>query len=427
MKPTITTMRKNYTPNPDGLSAEDRALNVFADIMIDKIKNLQQDWKQPWISPGAAQLPRNLNGRNYNGMNSIILMFMQEKNNWQTSRYATFDRITDMNYAKDKDGKRQHLLTDKDGNKLPFVRINKGEKSTPVMITTFTCVHKQTNERIKYDDYKQLDAKERNEFSVFPKQHVYNVFNFDQTNLKEARPELYETYRKEAQGTLELSDKGMASLPEIDAMIAKDLYVCPIKPTAGNDAYYSVARDEIIIPEKAQFIDGESFYSNLLHEMSHASGSPDRLNRIKPTQDRASYSREELVAELTAALVSSRYGMAKHVKSDSAAYLKSWLGSLNEDPEFIKTTLNDVKRSASFITQRMEAVGERLRRDGWNADFTDIREQNKTFTPLFRSDAKSATVSQEASESRQEQPVKAESQVLEAVSAKSAEQARFHR
>lgn len=420
-------MRKNYTPNPDGLSAEDRALNVFADIMIDKIKNLQQDWKQPWISPGAAQLPRNLNGRNYNGMNSIILMFMQEKNHWQTSRYATFDRITDMNYAKDKDGKRQHLLTDKDGNKLPFVRINKGEKSTPVMITTFTCVHKQTNERIKYDDYKQLDAKERNEFSVFPKQHVYNVFNVDQTNLKEARPELYETYRKEAQGTLELSDKGMASLPEIDAMIAKDLYVCPIKPTAGNDAYYSVARDEIIIPEKAQFIDGESFYSNLLHEMSHASGSPDRLNRIKPTQDRASYSREELVAELTAALVSSRYGMAKHVKSDSAAYLKSWLGSLNEDPEFIKTTLNDVKRSASFITQRMEAVGERLRRDGWNADFTDIREQNKTFTPLFRSDAKSVTVSQEAAESRQEQPVKAESQVLEAVSAKSAEQARFHR
>lgn len=420
-------MRKNYTPNPDGLSAEDRALNVFADIMIDKIKNLQQDWKQPWISPGAAQLPRNLNGRNYNGMNSIILMFMQEKNNWQTSRYATFDRITDMNYAKDKDGKRQHLLTDKDGNKLPFVRINKGEKSTPVMITTFTCVHKQTNERIKYDDYKQLDAKERNEFSVFPKQHVYNVFNVDQTNLKEARPELYETYRKEAQGTLELSDKGMASLPEIDAMIAKDLYVCPIKPTAGNDAYYSVARDEIIIPEKAQFIDGESFYSNLLHEMSHASGSPDRLNRIKPTQDRASYSREELVAELTAALVSSRYGMAKHVKSDSAAYLKSWLGSLNEDPEFIKTTLNDVKRSASFITQRMEAVGERLRRDGWNADFTDIRGQNKTFTPLFRSDVKSTTVSQEASESRQEQPVKEESQVLEAVSAKSAEQARFHR
>ena len=188
-----------------------------------------------------------------------------------------------------------------------------------------------------------------------------------------------------------------------------------------------MARDEIIIPEKAQFIDGESFYSNLLHEMSHASGSPDRLNRIKPDQDRAGYSREELVAELTAALVASRYGMAKHVKSDSAAYLKSWLGSLNENPEFIKTTLNDVKRSASFITQRMEAVGERLRRDGWDADFTDIRQQNKTFTPLFRSDVKSAAVTTEATVKAQEQPIKEESQVLEAVSAKSAEQPRFHR
>jgi antirestriction protein ArdC len=360
-------------------------------------------------------------------MNSIILMFLQEKHGWQTARYATFDRITDMNFAKDKEGKRLHLLTDKDGNKLPYVRVNKGEKSTPVMITTFTCVHKKTNERIKYEDYKQLTDKERNEFSVFPKQHVYNVFNVDQTNMKETRPELYETYHKEAQGTLELSDKGMVSLPEIDAMIDKDLYVCPIKPTAGNDAYYSVARDEIIIPEKAQFIDGESFYSNLFHEMSHASGSPDRLNRIKPDQDRAGYSREELVAELTAALVASRYGMAKHVKSDSAAYLKSWLGSLNENPEFIKTTLNDVKRSASFITQRMEAVGERLRRDGWDADFTDIRQQNKTFTPLFRSDVKSAAVSTEATVKAQEQPIKEESQVLEAVSAKSAEQPRFHR
>ena len=58
MKPTPNAMRKNYTHNPDGLSAEDRALNVFADIMIDKIRNLQQDWKQPWISPGAAQLDR---------------------------------------------------------------------------------------------------------------------------------------------------------------------------------------------------------------------------------------------------------------------------------------------------------------------------------------------------------------------------------
>lgn len=85
--------KKNYTSNTDGLSAEDRALNTFADLMIDKITNMQQDWKKPWFSPQSVQLPRNLNGRYYNGMNSIVLMLMQEKKGWQTSRYATFDRI----------------------------------------------------------------------------------------------------------------------------------------------------------------------------------------------------------------------------------------------------------------------------------------------------------------------------------------------
>ena len=67
--------------------------------------------------------------------------------------------------------------------------------------------------------------------------------------------------------------------------------------------YYSVSKDEIIIPEKAQFVDGESFYSNLLHEMSHASGSANRLNRLQSGQTFGSegYAKEELVAELTAA------------------------------------------------------------------------------------------------------------------------------
>ncbi len=54
-------MKKN-TYNTDGLSAEDRALNTFAELMIEMINNLQEDWKKPWFSPQVAQLPQNLNG-----------------------------------------------------------------------------------------------------------------------------------------------------------------------------------------------------------------------------------------------------------------------------------------------------------------------------------------------------------------------------
>lgn len=417
--------KKNYTSNTDGLSAEDRALNTFADLMIDKITNMQQDWKKPWFSPQSVQLPRNLNGRYYNGMNSIVLMLMQEKKGWQTSRYATFDRIAGLNFTKNKDGRT--AAVDKDGNKLPHVSILKGEKSTPVMLTTFSCVHADTKERIKYDDYKLLSEAERAMYHVYPKLQVYHVFNLDQTNLRESRPEMYQSYLDEAEGRKFESAEGMKDFPALDAMIEKDLYVCPIKPTRGDDAYYSISKDVIVVPEKAQFVDGESFYSNLLHEMGHASGSPSRLDRLKLGQSfgSAAYAREELVAELTAALVSSQYGMEKHVKSDSAAYLKSWLDSLHEDPTFIKSTLLDVKRASSFISQRLDAVNVRLERDGWDADFSDIRKQNKTFTPSFTSKSSQQGTTVTNDQTVKEDEVKSEQ--TEQVAAKNVNQPRFHR
>lgn len=417
-------MKKNVY-STDGLSAEDRALNTFAELMIEKIRNLQEDWKKPWFSPQLAQMPKNLSGRNYNGMNSIILMLMQEKNGWQTPRYATFDRIVGLNFTKDKDGKK--AAVNENGEKLPRVGINKGEKSTPVMLTTFTCVHKDTKEHIRYDDYRQLTQEERNDYNVYPKLQVYNVFNLDQTNLKEARPEMYQKFKDEAEGVSQRTTDGMVDFPALDAMIAKDLYVCPIKPIHGDNAYYSVSKDEIVVPEKSQFIDGESFYSNLLHEMSHASGSANRLNRLAPnaTFGSTEYAKEELVAELTAALVASQYGMEKHVKSDSAAYLKSWLNSLNEDPNFIKTSLMDVKRSASFIGQRLDAVSERLERDGWEADFSDIREKNKAYTPVFNNKTEKPNTPSQDSQSVQEQSKTQEQN--EVVAARTTEQSRFHR
>ena len=417
--------KKNYTPNADGRSAEDKAMDKFAELMIEKISNLQGDWKKPWFSPQAAQLPRNLSGRQYNGMNSIILMLMQEKNGWQTSRYATFDRIMGLNYVKDKEGGRTPALDEK-GEKLPMVSVNKGEKSTPVMLTTFTVVNAETKERIKYEDYKQMTEEERAKYNVYPKLQVYNVFNLDQTNMKEARPDMYEKFLKESKGEREASDKEMESFPAIDAMIDKDLWVCPIKPTHGDNAYYSISKDMIVVPEKQQFIDGESFYSNLLHEMAHSTGSESRLNRLKPGQSfgSAEYAREELVAELTAALVSSQYGMTKHVKSDSAAYLKGWLSNLKEDPSYIKTTLLDVKRSASFIGQRVDAVNMRIERDGVNADFSDIREQNKTYAPTHQTSKPASQIATEEEKPKQEE-VKSEQH--EQLAARGVDPPRFHR
>ena len=173
--------------------------------------------------------------------------------------------------------------------------ILKGEKSFPVFITTFTVVNKETREKIKYDDYRLMSEERRKEYNVYPKLQVYNVFNVAQTNLQEARPELYKKLEAAAGVNRPLNQGDDFSFPAMDKMIKENGWICPIKPVYGDNAYYSISKNEIVIPEKRQFKDGESFYTNLGHEMAHSTGSENHLGRLKPASfGSAEYAREEL-------------------------------------------------------------------------------------------------------------------------------------
>ena len=338
-------MGKPYTK--EGPSAEDKALDLFADMMIERIQSLsgKDGWKKPWFTEGTLQWPKNLNGREYNGMNAMMLLLHCEKEGYKIPRFCTFDRIQQFN----KTGK-------KDEEQKPRVSVLKGEHSFPVMLTTFTVVNKETKEHIKWEDYKLLSQEEREKYNVYPKLQTYHVFNVSQTNLKEVRPEFWEKLEQEYSMPKVEKDEQFAFEP-VDRMIADNRWICPIKPMFGDSAYFSISKNEIVMPEKRQFKDGESFYSNLFHEMGHSTGAEGQLDRIKPaTFGSAEYAREELVAELTAALTAQRYGMTKHLKGDSAAYLKSWLDSLKESPQFIKTTLLDVKKATSMLTQHIDKI-----------------------------------------------------------------------
>lgn len=173
--------------NSDGLNSEDKALNVFAEMMIQKIEEISKDWKKPWFTDGVLTWPKNMAGREYNGLNALMLLMHCEEKGYRIPRFCTFDAVTRLN------GK-----TDKEGNCLPRVSVLRGEKSFPVMLTTFTCVDKDTKEKIKYDDYKKLSEEEKKQYNVYPKLQVFRVFNVDQTNLKESRPELYDKLAQES-------------------------------------------------------------------------------------------------------------------------------------------------------------------------------------------------------------------------------------
>lgn len=337
--------------NNDGMNAEDKAFNLFAEMIIKKIEGLQADWQKPWFTSGAGSWPKNISGREYNGINTLMLWMHCEDKGYKMPRFCTYNQVSKMNDEAEAKN-----------NDLPKVYVRQGEKSFPVMFTSFSCVNKDTKERISHEDYKKLPEAEQLNYNVYPKTQIFYVFNVEQTNLQEARPELWKKLEEEYAPT-KIEEAGNYKFLLVDKMIEQNLWICPITTKYQDRAYYSLTNNEIVVPEKTQFKDGPSFYGTLFHEMTHSTGAEGVLNRKIGTREKGDYAREELVAELGAAVVAQRYGINQHIKEESCAYLKGWLDNLRESPEFIKTTLTDVKKATALITQKVDAVAQTLEQE----------------------------------------------------------------
>ena len=70
----------------------------------------------------------------------------------------------------------------------------------------------------------------------------------------------------------------------------------------------------------------------------------------------ADYAREELVAELTAALCGAMLGFATTPREENAAYLKGWLEELQKEPTYLFDILTDVNRAVRMISEKLEGT-----------------------------------------------------------------------
>lgn len=187
------------------------------------------------------------------------------------------------------------------------------------LLLPFLRVHKETRKKITFEEYKALSREQQQEYNVIPTYKYYSVFNLDQTNFSDVRPEEWEALREKFRG-------GQAEQPEIDAMLEAKSWFCPIREQQGDRAFYSPLADYIVVPLRSQFVDMQSFYETLLHEMGHSTGHPTRLNRdLAHPFGSEEYGKEELTAEFAAALAGMFFGIAEHIRTENAAYLKSWI------------------------------------------------------------------------------------------------------
>ena len=153
--------------------------------------------------------------------------------------------------------------------------------------------------------------------------------------------------------------------PEFDAMIDKQAWVCKINTIEGSGAFYSKSKDEITVPLKAQFNihedpkevykDGMEYYSSLVHEMAHSTGIDSRLSRdMEGRFGDKKYAKEELVAELSAAMVGNSMGFDKRILDNNAKYVDSWIDTLKQEPKFIVSVMADVSKASGMILEHVD-------------------------------------------------------------------------
>lgn len=335
-------------------SKVDAALQRFAEMLIKRMEEMQKDWHKGWIGGGSMfGLPQNISGRTYEGSNAFLLFLHTAENGYKAPVYMTYGQLY-------KEG----------------VHVLKGEKAVPVFKWGFSIKDKD-GKKVTEEEFDNMTDDEKKECKRRPFLKIYPEFNIDQTNMSEVNKEKYDAvvsqFRKTDVPTI---TDGMYVNKAIDRMMEKQEWVCKIQyDKEEKGAYYSPAKDIVVLPTKAQFRihpddpeecfkDGQEYYGTALHEMAHSTGHPSRLDRLKPAAfGSPEYAKEELVAELTSAMVGNTLGFDRRISDNNVAYLQNWTSALRKEPKFIVTVMADVNKASRIIIENIDkqriALGEK--------------------------------------------------------------------
>lgn len=309
---------------------------IFANLMIERIESLKDEkWEKPWFCPQKRNrfFPKNIKGNLYQGGNSFLLTFFALAKNYQTPIFLTFKQAQERN-----------------------ISILKGEKSTPIYFKNFVAYKKDNgNIKLTLDEYKTLTDEEKKLYNLVFYVKMYLVFNLEQTNFSEVHPDQWEGLVKYYNAEEECPDNDTSfNVPILDNMLQNNEWVCPIFFQKINKAYFAPSIDEIRMPFKEMFVSGERFYSTLLHEMSHSTGTENRLNRnLNNYFGTDNYAVEELIAEFSAAFTSFKLGIFSIPQVDNAIYLSSWLKVLKESPKYIFNILDNSVKASNYILEQI--------------------------------------------------------------------------
>ena len=269
----------------------------------------------PWQTPNSTDggLAYNyVSGKEYRGINFFLLNFMRPHAN---GAYLTF------NQARKLGGK-----------------VRKGARSQKVYF--FKVMYRDTNGK-PLTDVKARELMDRGvKVKGTPFMKTSPVFNVEDVEGIEFDLPQAQTFEHNP-------------VKAADDFVAGILQGPQIRTSATRGNFYRPLTDEIVMYPRNRYKTVEAYYQTLFHELTHATGHGDRLNREGITGEikagSAKYAREELTAEMGAAFLCSKMGIEPDI-DNTAAYIANWLQALKNDKLLVYKAAAQAQQAVDYLT-----------------------------------------------------------------------------
>ncbi len=297
------------------------AVNVYqmvTDRIIAALESGTIPWEKPWINTSGTNVAvSHQDGRRYSLLNQMLLDIPGE---WITFKQA-----------------------EKEGG-----HIKKGAKSSKVVFFKMMQI-----ERTDLDGNIVIDEDGNPRMNQIPILQYSCVFHIEDTEGIEKKY---------------VANKPMPSdnlpIATIDAVAQSYLARSGVtlRHYEQGRSFYKPSEDEIILPHMNQFQNTESYYATLFHEMGHSTGHPSRLARKMGCKFGDNlYSREELVAEITSAVLCNHFGIdTSKIQRNTVAYIQHWLTAIKEDNRMAVTAATKAEKAVKMILgEQAETASEK--------------------------------------------------------------------
>lgn len=291
----------------------------LADAFAHVLEERGLEWRKEWTGSGGGAPHNGITKACYRGTNAFWLSLVSMLKGYSDPRWVTMVQIMD-NGGKYHPKQKWHL---KAGSKATYVEY-------------WYPYDTKNKKALTWEQYKDelANGRKDTEFTLSTKYTA--VFNASEV---EGMPEI------------QMPETPDISQDELIGRLCAGMGV-QIFLDGGDRAYYSPSQDNIHLPTPESFTSEYAFNATALHELSHSTGHPDRLNRdMAGFFGSAEYAYEELVAEMCSCFMGvnlSTEATPDHINNHKA-YVQSWIQAIRDKPETLVKAIKDAQAAASFM------------------------------------------------------------------------------